>query len=80
MLCLCRTCILTSYSSSDEYVHTRDADRTWLMDELRLAVVKVYRKLDNYEVYEHSVTQYNPETGEGVLFVHYINTFLKLKA
>jgi len=50
------------------------------MDELRLAVVKVYRKLDNYEVYEHSVTQYNPETGEGVLFVHYINTFLKLKA
>jgi len=26
------------------------------------------------------VTQYNPVTGEGVLFVQYINIFLKLKA
>jgi len=26
------------------------------------------------------VTKYNPETGEGGLFVNYINTFLKLKA
>jgi hypothetical protein len=26
------------------------------------------------------VTQYNRETGDGGLFVHYINTFLKLKA
>ena len=33
-----------------------------------------------YEVYEYQVTQYNPETCEGGLFVDYINTFLKLKA
>jgi hypothetical protein len=26
------------------------------------------------------VTQYNPDTGKGSLFVEYINTFLKLKA
>jgi len=31
-------------------------------------------------VYEYQVTQYNPETDEGGLFVAYINIFLKLKA
>ena len=50
------------------------------MDEVRLAVEKGYRILEIYEVYEYQVTQYNPETGEGGLFVDYINTFLKLKA
>jgi hypothetical protein len=33
-----------------------------------------------YEVYEYKVTQYAPATGQGGLFVEYINTFLKLKA
>ena len=32
-----------------------------------------------YEVYDYQVTQYNPETGEGGLFVELINNFLKLK-
>ena len=32
------------------------------------------------EVYEYRVTQYDPQTGTGGLFVEYINTFLKLKA
>jgi len=50
------------------------------MDEVRLAVEKGYRILDTYENYEYQVTQYNPETGEGGIFVDYINTFLKLKA
>jgi len=45
------------------------------MDEVRLAVEKVYRILEIYEVYEYQVTQYNPETGLGGLFVDYINTF-----
>ena len=45
------------------------------MDEVRLAVEKGYPILEIYEV-----TQYNPETGDGGLFVDYINTFLKLKA
>jgi len=43
-------------------------------------VEKGYNILEIYEVYEYQVTQYNPETGEGGLFVDYINTFLKLKA
>jgi hypothetical protein len=41
---------------------------------------KGYRILEIHEVYEYQVTQYNPKTGEGGLFVNYINTFLKLKA
>jgi len=48
------------------------------MVEVRLAVEKGYRILEIYEVYEYQVTQYNPETGEGGLFVASINTFLKL--
>ena len=31
-------------------------------------------------VYEYDVTQYDPQMGQGGLFVDYINTFLKLKA
>jgi len=50
------------------------------MDEVRLAVEKGYRILEIYEGYEYPVTQYNPKRGEGVRFVDYINTFLKLKA
>ena len=33
-----------------------------------------------HEVYEYRVTQYDPQTGTGGLFVQYIDTFLKLKA
>jgi len=43
-------------------------------------VEKGYKILEIYEVCEYQITQYNPETGEGGLFVEYINTFLKLKA
>jgi len=50
------------------------------MDEVRLAVEDGYRILEIYEVYEYQDTQYKPETGEGGLFVYYINNFLKLKA
>jgi hypothetical protein len=53
---------------------------TWVIDEVRLGVEKGYKLLDVHEVYEYQVTQYNRATGEGGLFVEYINTFLKLKA
>jgi hypothetical protein len=45
-----------------------------------LAVAKGYKILEIQEVYQYEVTQYNPETGDGGLFVEYVNTFLKLKA
>jgi len=55
-------------------------DGTWVIDEVRLAVNKGYKILEIQEVYQYEVTQYNPDTGEGGIFVEYINTFLKLKA
>jgi len=45
-----------------------------------LAVNKGYKILEIQEVYQYENTQYNPDTGDGGLFVVYINTFLKLKA
>jgi len=47
---------------------------------VRLAVNKGYKILEIQEIYQYEVTQYNPDTGQGGLFVEYINTFLKLKA
>jgi len=51
-----------------------------VVDEVKLAVRKGYEIIDIHEIYEYSVTQYYLKTGEGGLFVEYINTFLKLKA
>jgi len=66
-----------------ECQHFRNAERclegTWVIDEVRLAVNKGYKILEIQEVYQYEVTQYNPDTGVGGLFVEYINTFLKLK-
>jgi len=53
---------------------------TWVIDEIHLAVEKGYTIREIYEFYEYQVTQYNCETGDGGLFVAYIDTFLKLKA
>jgi len=52
----------------------------WVSDEVRLALDKGYKILEIYEVYDYQVTQYNPETSDGGLFVDYINKFFKLKA
>jgi len=65
-------------------MNTRVEDRgftgTWVTEEVSLALGNGYRILEIYEVFEYQVTQYFPEAGEGVLFVEYINRFLKLKA
>jgi hypothetical protein len=48
-----------------ECEHTEEEERaltgTWVMDEVRLAVEKVYRILEIYEVYEYRVTRYEPK-------------------
>jgi hypothetical protein len=44
-----------------------------------MAVQKGYEVVKIYEVYEYDVTQYDRRTGQGGLFVEYIDTFLKLK-
>jgi hypothetical protein len=54
--------------------------RTWVLDEVRLAVEKGYLVVEVMEVYEYQVTQFNPATEKGGLFATYIDTFFKLKA
>ena len=44
-----------------------------------MAVSKGYRILKIHEVFEYAVTQYDATTGEGGLFVEYIDMFLNLK-
>ena len=46
---------------------------------MRLAIDKGYKILEIEDVYLYEVSRYNPDTGEGGLFVEYINTFLKLE-
>ena len=63
-----------------ETVAERALTGTWVLDQIQLAVQKGYVLVEEQEVYEYRVTQYDPQTGTGSLFVQYINTFLKLKA
>jgi hypothetical protein len=82
LFCVCRSCVFEQ-NMTGECQHFSDAERcldgTWVIDEVRLAVNKSYKILEIQEVYQYEVTQYNPDTGKGGLFVEYINTFLKLK-
>ena len=76
MLSLCRTCVLTSntwecHLKTDE---ERALTGTWVIDEVLLAVQKMYRILEI-----HEVTRCDPETREGGLIAGYIDTYLKLK-
>ena len=52
---------------------------TWVIDEVRLAVQKGYEVIEIFEVNEYAVMQYDPQTGQGGLFVEYVDTFIKLK-
>jgi hypothetical protein len=83
LFCLCRTCAI-EMNTDRACPHTNDKDRvlegTWVVDEVRLAVSKGYRIFKVHEMYEYKITQYDKNTGEGGLFVEYVNTFLKLKA
>ena len=63
----------------NEKVADRALIGVWVVDEIRLAVQKIYRLIEVFEVYEYRVTQNDPTTGLGGLFVEYINTILKLK-
>ena len=82
MFCLCRSCAIEQ-NFEDDCAHETAAERaltgTWVMDEVRTAVEKGHEVLEIFEVFEYDVTRYDPQTGEGGLFVQYVNTFLKLK-
>jgi len=83
LFCLCRTCDFEQ-NMRGPCRHLSDAERaisdTWVLDEVRMAVSKGYGIVEIHEVYEYAVTQYDAATGEGGLFIEYIDTFLKFKA
>jgi len=82
LFCLCKSCA-TEYNRDGECAHEtvseRDLIGKWVIDEVRLAVQKTYEVMGIFEVYENAVTQYDPQTGQGGLFLEYVDTFLKLK-
>ena len=82
LFCLCRTCVFEQ-NTRGKYQHFSDADRaisgTWVIDKVGLAVENWYKILEIHVVYEYQYTQYNPETGHGIFFADYINTFLNLR-
>ena len=72
LFCLCRT-YASEQNMRGPCQHLSDAERAisgiWVLDEVRMAVSKVYRILEIHEVYEYAVTQYDATTGEGGLVV-----------
>jgi len=82
LFCLCSSWA-TEHNGDGECAHETVAERahigTWVIDEVRLAVKMTYEVIEIYEVYEYAVTQYDPQTDQGGLFVEYVDTFLKLK-
>ena len=52
-----------------ETVAERALTGTWVLDEMRLAVQKGYILVEEHEVYEYRMTQYDKMTGTGGLFV-----------
>jgi len=82
MFCLCSSCA-TECNTDGECAHEKVAERalicTWVIDKIRKAVRKGYEIVEIIEIYEYAVTQYDTQTGEGGLFVEYIERFLKLR-
>lgn len=53
---------------------------TWVIDEVKLAVMKGYKIINIHEIWSYKVTQYDPVTRSGGFFSGFINRFLKIKA
>jgi len=63
---LCKSCA-TEKNWDGECAHETVAESaltgTWVVDEVRLAVQKGYEVIEIFDVYEYTVTQYDPQTG-----------------
>jgi hypothetical protein len=82
LFCLRKTCAIEQNTASrckHETIAERALVGTWVIYDVRRAVENIYQLVEVYEVYEYEVTQYDPQKNEGVIFIEYINTFLKLK-
>jgi len=64
----CKSCA-TEHNGDGECAHETVAERTLIVTWV----------IDIFEVYEYAFTQYDPQTGQGGIFVDYVDTLLKLK-
>ena len=81
MFVSCRKCAETENQSIYNHsVGDRSLSGPWVSVELQKAVQIGYTLLKVYEVWQyHTVTKYDPITGDGGLFAQYMNTFMKIK-
>ena len=81
MFVLCRKCAETENQSiCNHSVGDRSLSDTWVSVKLQKAMQIGYTLLKMYEVWQYdTVTTYDPSTGNGGLFAHYMNTFMKIK-
>ena len=63
---VCKSCA-TEHNGDGECAHDTVAERALIgtrgIDEVRLAVQKGYEVIEIFDVYEYTVTQYDPQTG-----------------
>ena len=75
MFCLCRSCDIecnTDGECAHETVAEMTLTGTWVIKENMLDMQKGYEVVEIIEEYEYVVTQCDPHTGQGGLFVEYI--------
>ena len=82
LFCLRKSCAIEQNFENEcaqKTVAKKTLTITWVIDEVRMTVRKGHEVLEIFEVYEYDVTQYDPQSRQGGLFVEYINMFPKLK-
>ncbi|XP_031780638.1 uncharacterized protein LOC116416375 [Nasonia vitripennis] len=81
LFALCRTCCEEMRQSDccHSDASQREFSGIWVADELRKAIELGYTITEIFVIWQYSMIEYDPLTGEGVLFAGYINTFLRLK-
>lgn len=80
MFSLCRLCTEQMTQGNCNHLEKdRVLTGTWVVDEVRKAVELGYVIKKIHEIWQYEITQYDKITGQGGLFVPYINAFLKIK-
>jgi len=73
---LCKSCA-TELNTDSECTHDKAEQRaligTWFIEEVKMAYRKEYEIISIHELYKYEVTQYDPQAGNGGIFVEYIN-------
>jgi len=75
--------VVTECKTDGECAYQTIAERSlrgmWVIDEVRLAIQKGYEVVEIFDVYEDAVTRNDTQTGQGGIFIQYIDKVLKMK-